>query len=462
MQNPIEMFRSKVLSSIAKCAFEGTLEQEKDLIPYTIIPIGSEIRYRCCEYRERAILFERCRIASGKRPTCNGQDTHDNEIIHVIDIACEECPINRFTVTENCQNCINKNCQSVCPAQAISFINDKAYINQQKCKECGKCKEACPFEAINDIIRPCIKSCPVKAMSMNDSKKCIIDYDKCINCGNCIVQCPFGAISEKSSIIDVIKPIRENRKVIAIIAPSLEGQFGPISLGSIKQHIIDLGFSDVYEAAEGADLVAEEETEELIEIEKKNKLNDTRDFLISSCCPANVSYIEKYFPQYKDKISHAKSPMLRMAEEIRKECPEADFVFIGPCIAKKAELQRQQDTLVDFVLTFEELKAMFQAKEITLSELDNIEANQSTSYGKNFAQSGGLTAAIRNQLEKLGKSIDFRPKVCNGIAEIKKALASAKKLDFNFLECMVCKEGCIGGPAKLVAPNISRVALNKE
>ena len=128
-----------VLYEVAKHAFEGTLEEEKDNIPYKLIP-GPTPQFRCCIYKEREIIRQRIRLAEGKAPGA----VDDGNIIQVISSACEDCPISSYVVTDNCQNCIGKACVNACNFQAISVGQHRSHIDPSKCKECGKCAKACP------------------------------------------------------------------------------------------------------------------------------------------------------------------------------------------------------------------------------------------------------------------------------------------------------------------------------
>jgi ferredoxin hydrogenase large subunit len=390
--NSVQKLKNKVLFHVARLAFAGRLEKEKEQIPWLIIP-GTKAEMRCCVYKERAILADRVRLASGKKPL--RYQTVDNresdEIIYVIDSACEECPISRFTVTDNCHNCLNKRCKMACPFQAISVEGKKAYINKDLCRECGKCKEACPYSAIADLVRPCVKSCPVNAISVDSAKKAFIDESKCIYCGNCIIQCPFGAISDISYIVDVIELLKIQRDIYAVIAPSIAGQFGDVGLVAIKQALQKLGFADVYEAAAGADLMVWEEAEAFPEFTAKN------GFMASSCCPSFVELIEKHYPNLGGNLAPSLSPMLNIAVKIKGAHPSARIVFIGPCIAKKAEIEKDdRKEIIDYVLTFEELKMLFETKNLRPEDFqgNEIEFGCGSGYGRNVAKSGGIAGAV--------------------------------------------------------------------
>ena len=162
--------KHQVLYEVAKMAWEGRLEQHREEIPYKMLP-GPKAQFRCCIYREREIIRERVRLAEGLCPS--GKDTKN--IVQVISSACEGCPIARYVVTDNCQKCMGKACQNSCNFGAISMGHDRAYIDPEKCKECGKCSQACPYNAIADLTRPCKRSCPVDAITMDEDGIVVID-----------------------------------------------------------------------------------------------------------------------------------------------------------------------------------------------------------------------------------------------------------------------------------------------
>lgn len=429
-----------VLNKVAELAFEGTLEENIDKIPYELIP-GPQAKFRCCIYKEREIIRQRVRLAQGKSPSVE-QD--DKNIVQVINSACEGCPITRFVVTDNCQKCMSKRCQQACNFGAISMMRDRAYIDPQKCKECGRCSQECPYNAIADLMRPCKRSCPADAISMDEYGIVKIDEEKCIHCGACIKDCPFGAISDRSFMVDVINMLNtEGIDVYAMVAPAIEGKFGKdVSIGSLRGAIKALGFKDMYEAAVGGDMVADSEAAEWAEAYGEGKKMTT------SCCPAFVNLIKKHYPQLLDHVSTTVSPMAALSRLLKKEHPEALMVFIGPCVAKKSEVIDSIGTNnADYALTFEELRAMFEAKRIQPADYQE-DLQQGSIYGKRFGNSGGVTAAVVEALKEQEKSADIKVRVCNGAEECKKALLLLKvgKLPEDFIEGMACMGGCVAGP----------------
>lgn len=448
----VQYLKYKVLREVARQAWNDTLLEHVLDIPKIIIP-GKTPTMRCCVYKERAILSERVKIAMG--------GNHENpNIIEVIDIACDECPAAGYEVTDSCRGCLAHRCEDVCKRGAISFDhNHVAHIDKTKCVECGACSKVCPYTAIINRKRPCQNACKVKAISINEDNAAAIDNDKCIQCGACVYQCPFGAISDKSYMLNVIDILKagergKNYKTYALVAPSISSQFSYAKLGQVVTGLKELGFHTVIEAALGADMVAMKEAAELSE----------KGFLTSSCCPAFVKYIKSAFPTIVPYISHNLSPMAMLAQYIKKTSANAKVVFIGPCTAKKAEAQLESvKPYIDAVLTFEELQALFDSKDVDITTLEEGVLDNASYFGRIFARSGGLSDAVVQALDE--QKIDFKVNscVCDGIEECRTALLKKNKnvLNANFIEGMACVGGCIGGAGCLTHGDKNKAQVDK-
>ena len=428
-----------VLYYVAKMAFEGTLEEKKDLLPMELIP-GPLPKFRCCVYREREIVRERIRLAEGKH---TGTED-DGNLIQVISSACEGCPISSYVVTDNCMNCVGKACVNACNFGACEPGRHRSHIDPTKCKECGKCADACPYHAIAALKRPCKFKCPVDAISYDENNISVIDEDKCIRCGLCIHACPFGAIGSKTMIVDVIEALKAGKTVYAMAAPATEGQYGEnITMKSWKKAMKAAGFKDFVEVGLGGDLTAAAEAEEWAEAYKEGKKMTT------SCCPAFVNMIRKHFPELADRISTSVSPMCAVSRLLKAKEPDCVTVFIGPCISKKSEAKEFGiEGNADYVLTYSEVHAILKAKGVEFEEDEN-DYQESSVYGKRFGNSGGVTAAVLQSLKEAENEIDAKINVCNGAAECKKALLLMKvgRLPEDFIEGMICQGGCVGGPS---------------
>ncbi len=448
----VQYLKYKVLREVARLAWDDKLLEGLMDIPETIVP-GNEPTMRCCVYKERAILGERVKLAIGG-------DRENPNVIQVIDIACDECPVGGYEVTNACRGCLAHRCEDVCKKGALTFDhNHVAHIDKTKCVECGACAKVCPYTAIVSRKRPCQNACKVKAISMNEQKAAKIDNNKCIQCGACVYQCPFGAIMDKSFMVNAIDLLKRSEggakyKVYAVVAPSISSQFTYAKLGQVITGLKELGFHTVIEAALGADMVAMSEARELAE----------KGFLTSSCCPAFVQYIKSAFPDLVPLISHNLSPMATLAKYIKDTTPGAKVVFIGPCTAKKAEAQLESvKPYVDTVLTFEELQALFDSRDLDLASMEEGVLDNASYYGRIFARSGGLTDAAVQAMKEQGIDFTIKPVVCDGIEACRIALLKKSKnvLDGNFIEGMACVGGCIGGAGCLTHGEKSKSDVDK-
>ena len=448
----VQYLKYKVLREVASQAWNDTLLQNVINIPKIIIS-GKKPTMRCCVYKERAIISERVKMAMGG-------DSENSNVIQVIDIACDECPAAGYVVTDSCRGCLAHRCEDVCKKGAITFdSNHVAHIDKSKCVDCGLCAKVCPFSAIANRKRPCQISCKVKAISINDDNAACIDDEKCIQCGDCVYQCPFGAITDKSFILDVIDIIKnsgdnKNYKVYAVVAPSISSQFTYARLGQVITGLKKLGFFTVVEAALGADMVAYAESKELSE----------KGFLTSSCCPAFVQYIKSAFPKLLPMVSHNLSPMATLARYIKDTDKTAKIVFIGPCTAKKAEAQLESvKPYVDAVLTFEELQALYDSKNIDITTLEEDVLDNASYFGRIFARSGGLSDAVKQGLIEQKIDFDLKAVACDGVDECRTALLKKSKnvLDANFIEGMACVGGCIGGAGCLTHGEKNKAEVDK-
>ena len=428
-----------VLYEVAKLAFADELEEKRDGIAQSLIP-GPTPQFRCCIYKEREIIRQRVRLAEGKAPGMHD----DGNIVQVISSACEDCPISSYVVTDNCQNCIGKACINACNFGAIEMGRHRSHIDASKCKECGKCAQACPYHAIAALKRPCKFSCPVDAISYDENGISVINEEKCIRCGLCIHRCPFGAIGSKTFIVDVIKAIKSEHPVYALVAPATEGQFGEhITMNSWKKAMKAVGFTDLVEVGRGGDMTAAYEAEEWAEAYKNGKKMTT------SCCPAFVNMVKKHYPELIENVSTTISPMCAVSRMLKAKEPDAVTVFIGPCISKKSEVKDHAiEGNADYALTYSEIRAIMHARNVELEEDDNS-YQESSIYGKRFANSGGVTEAVLQSLKESDDEIAATVNKCNGAAECKKALLLMKvgRLPEDFIEGMICEGGCVGGPS---------------
>ena len=478
VHSAVDDIRRRVFTEVARLAYEGGDYSRIDLIPYKIIP-GEVAKHRHDVFLERAIVQERLRLACGlplqpvdvRAPASAGiqeaaaadDKFFEEPLVNIITFACNACPPKQVWVTNACQGCISHPCQAVCPKGAISVDeNHHSVIDQSKCIKCGKCFNQCPYHAITKIERPCAAACGMNAIESDEYGHAKINYDKCVSCGMCLVNCPFAAIADKSQIFQIINTIKRGEEVIACVAPAFVSQFGnDASPARLKEAMRRLGFADVVEVAVGADLCTIEEAHDFLENVPKNQ-----PFMGTSCCPAWSMMAKKLFPEFKDYISMALTPMVITARIVKKEHPNARICFIGPCAAKKLEANRKTvRSDVDYVLTFEELQGMFNAKEIDFSEIAENPADDfthATGAGRGFSVGGGVAAAVVEAIAHIDPDRKVDIDYGDGLRECKKMLLMAKagKRDGYLLEGMGCPGGCVAG-AGTIRP-VRDTAVNVE
>ncbi|HJD22052.1 MAG TPA: 4Fe-4S dicluster domain-containing protein [Candidatus Gemmiger faecigallinarum] len=472
--------RRKVFTEVARMAYEvediGDLNYLMRELPYEIIP-GEERSLRSSIFLERAIVSERIRLAMGLslRPIDESvsaseglEDSviadkyYEPPLINVIKFACNECPEKVIKVTEMCQGCLAHPCQEVCPKKAISFRNGKSHIDQSLCVKCGRCVSACPYNAIIKVERPCAKACGMDAIRSDKYGRADIDYNKCVSCGMCLVNCPFGAIVDKGQIFQLIKSIKRGDRVIAIVAPAFVNQFPGLTPAKLRVAMQQLGFAGVAEVAVGADLCTIDEAKDFMK-----EVPEKHPFMGTSCCPAWSVMAKKLFPEYADCISMTMTPMVLTARLIKRSDKDVRICFVGPCAAKKLEASRRSvRSEVDFVLTFEELMGMFEAKEVDFASLPDDPADSfddASADGRGFAVSGGVAQAVVNAIHKLDPDREVKVASAQGLADCRKMMMMAKAGKYNgyLLEGMACPGGCIAGAGTLADPARSAAMLAK-
>ncbi len=477
-QSVVTDLRRQVFAEVSRVAFESEdIASDIEAIPYKITP--DEVpKYRESIYRERQIAAERVRLAMGLSLRPANKPVHITEgvgnsniadkyyeppLMQVIPSACDKCPDNEYEVTNMCRNCVAHSCIKNCPKGAISIVDGKSFIDQSKCIKCGRCKAACPYDAISHKVRPCAQACGIKAISSDEYGRAHIDNDKCVACGQCMSACPFGAIADKSQIFQLIQALKKGDRIIAAVAPAIAGQFGVKStLGKIKTALLKLGFEDMYEVAEGADLGCIAEANHYVHEVATGKL----PFLLTSCCPAWAVLAKTQFPDFVQEVSQELTPMVATARKIKEKEPDVRVVFIGPCAAKKLEASRRtQRSFVDFVLTFEELAGMFAAKDIKVDTLEEtpLRITHTTGAGRGYAVAGGVAAAIERTVKEYYPDIEVKIYHAEGLADCKKILTLAKagKIQGCLIEGMGCPGGCVAGVGTIIPPEKAKVLVEQ-
>ena len=471
----VRKIRRRIFKEISKLAYESTdIKEDIAELPYQIVDYD-ESPFQSI-YRERSIVRERIRLAMGlslrpdNRPMHLTQGVDESNIdekyyepplMQVIPSACNACPENAYFVTDKCMGCVAHPCREVCPRGAMTMKDGKSIIDQEKCVKCGKCQQVCPYDAISHQVRPCLAHCGVGAIHSDQHGRAVIDTDICVSCGQCMVSCPFGAIADKSQIFQLIRAIQSGRKIIAQVAPAFAGQFGPnVSADMLKTALKELGFYDVYETAIGADMGCLAEAKHYVE----HVATGEQPFSLTSCCPSWAVLAKKFFPETIAEISNELTPMVATARYIKEREPDASVVFIGPCAAKKLEASRRTvRSDVDFVITFEELCGMFEAKGILLSEIEALDhLDDATSCGRGYGVAGGVASAIEKCINEYYPGTEVHIEHAESLSECRKILMLAKagKKNGCLIEGMACPGGCVAGAGTNIAVPAAQKAVN--
>ncbi len=457
--NNVMIVRHRLMTELVKLWSKREMVENIDRLPIELSPRGSRPRGRCCMHKERAVWRYKSLPLLGLDMTDEFDETiplsyyahkamdrassgkpKDN-ILCVIDEACSSCIQINYEVTSLCRGCIARSCQTNCPRNAVHTrgADGTAWIDHDACISCGICYKSCPYHAIVYIPVPCEEVCPVKAISKDANGIERIDESKCIFCGKCLNACPFGAIFEISQVFDVLQKMRSGEKMVAIVAPSILGQF-ETSIERIYGALLEMGFHDVIEVAQGAMDTVSHEAHELLE-----KIEEGQPFMTTSCCPSYIELVNKHIPDMKKYVSSTGSPMYYTARIAKEKHPDAKVVFIGPCVAKRKEAQR--DEAVDFVLTFEEISSIFDGlsinPEISIPfPMKFVAVREAHGFAQGGGVSGAVSAYLKNRAVGALQIADINKK---NIA-LMRAYAKSGRSPEKFIEVMACEGGCIAGP----------------
>ena len=456
IKNNVMIVRQRLLTKLVSLWNEGELVEKIDRVPIEFSPRNSQVRGRCCIHKERAVwkykslpllgydmtdeVDELMPLSAYAKMAIDRTKIKDN-IMCVIDEACSSCVRTNYDITNLCRGCVARACEHACPKDAIEFDPETSQgkINHKVCISCGKCFAACPYHAIVYIPVPCEEACPVGAISKDEYGVEHIDESKCIYCGKCMNACPFGAIFEISQVFDILQSIRRGEEVVAMVAPSILSQYDAPTeqvYGAIKA----IGFKDVIEVARGAEITTEKETHEFAE-----KMEEGQPFMTTSCCPSYMEMARKHAPELQKYISSTYSPMVYTADLAHEKYPNAKVVFVGPCIAKRKEAQRDEE--VDFVMTFDEIGALMEAYDINTEFVQPYTMEVATvREAQGFAQAGGVMGAVKAFLKMEVNGIQMADLNKKNIAALR-AYAKTGKVPAKFIEVMACEGGCITGPA---------------
>lgn len=470
--NNVMIVRHELLARLVGLWKENRLVEDIDRLPLQLTPKRAKVQGRCCVHKERAVwryktlpllgldmsdeTDELTPLASYATKALQRSTNEKENLMCVIDEACSSCVSVNYEITNLCRGCVARSCYFNCPKEAIRFkSNGQAQIDHDICINCGKCHQNCPYHAIVYIPIPCEEVCPVKAITKDEYGVEHIDETKCIYCGKCINACPFGAIFEISQVFDILQHLKKGDQLVAMVAPAILAQFSaPVEqvYGAIKA----LGFADVYEVAQGAMETTRLESEELLE-----RLEEGHPFMTTSCCPSYTQLAEKHIPAMKKYISSTGSPMYYTAKIIRQQYPDAKLVFIGPCVAKRKEVQLNPE--VDFTLTFEELASVWKGMDIELETAAPFAMTFAASreaYG--FAQNGGVINAVKANLKEGKINAIQIANLTKKNVNLLRAYAKTAKAPAQFIEVMACEGGCVTGPCAFADKMSAQKQLTKE
>lgn len=467
MNQAAQYIRRELAIRLVRAFDDGTLAHELDRIPVKLRP-KNEGSSRCCVYHDRAVIKYRLMAllglsaedetdeAKSLEEYCNDLEAQiaaretkaQNAALNPLSIcgaACSGCPDAKVVSTENCRGCFARPCMYNCPKKAISIVAGRSVIDQSLCIKCGKCVTACPYHAIVKTSVPCEEACPVGAIRKNQFGVAEINFERCIFCGKCFNHCPFGAVMERSQLLELLMAMKRGEELVAMVAPAASKSF-PGTIEQLLTACKKVGFYDVMEVALGAEMTTEHETKEFVERLEKNP----KTLMTTSCCPAWVNLVAKHMPNLIDMVSLTPSPMVYAREIAKAKNPNVKTVFIGPCIAKRSEARRKD---VDFVLSFEELGALFAARHIDVLSCDPYPVERpANETARNYSRSCGVTEAVLDEATSHIPDFKLNSKQINGID--KKTCAMIKmiamgKMPANFVEVMACPGGCENGPCSL-------------
>lgn len=310
---------------------------------------------------------------------------------------------------------------------------------------------------------PCEVACLFSAIERNEKGQIRISPEACLGCARCLESCQSGHLVDRKDFIPLFEELSTRKHpVYAMIAPAFVGQFSSeVTPGKLRSAFKKLGFYGMMEVALFADILTLKEA-----FEFDRAIHEDQDFMLTSCCcPMWVAMIRKTYDTLVPHMPPSVSPMVACGRVIKRLHPEAKTVFIGPCIAKKAEAKEADiRDAVDYVLTFQEIAEIFKAADLSLPDLEEDERDHSSQGGRIYARTGGVSKAVSDTVQRLrpDRSIPLRAEQADGIVACKKMLQDIQngQIKANFLEGMGCIGGCVGGPKALIQVELGTAQVN--
>lgn len=337
-----------------------------------------------------------------------------------------------------------KNQERVAELDCLFFPEAKPVV--WKFGDCTECSD--------DARRECVERCNWEGLKVGEDGHVEVDAEKCVGCATCIDACELEKMSASKDVVPALQMLLDkgDRPVYALVAPAFNGQFqGDVTPGKLRTAFTTIGFDGMIEVALFADILTLKEALEF----DQNVKSESDYQLTSCCCPLWIGMIRRIYSKLMPHVPASVSPMIAAGRAVKQLHPDAITMFIGPCLAKKAEAREKGlRGAIDYVLTFEEMADIFEAMQVKPADLPETWKDHSSRAGRLYARIEGVCEAVTATVRQLDpdKAVKIRTRHADGVAECKKMLSelSSGNADANFYEGMGCVGGCVGGPKAIL------------